>query len=83
MDMLTFSKEREPDFAAGRSECGRRRRRRADASAGPSELKVELRWRARRDDPHAHVRSEGIHRAVLNVATNAIDACDERDERRR
>jgi signal transduction histidine kinase/pSer/pThr/pTyr-binding forkhead associated (FHA) protein len=81
MDMLTFSKEREPDFAP------------ADLNtvvgdvveilgARAGELKVDLRWQPDPTIPTLTFDQDGIHRAVLNVATNAIDACDERDGER-
>ena len=58
MDMLTFSKEREPDFAAADlnavvGEVVELMQSRAD------ELNVQLRWRAGCDDSAAHVRSRG------------------------
>ena len=58
MDMLTFSKEREPDFAAADlnavvGEVIELMQSRAD------ELKVQLRWEAGCDDSPAHVRSRG------------------------
>ncbi len=78
LDMLTFSKEREPDFAA------------ADLNAvvadvvellqgRAGELQVELRWQPDTAIPQLTFDSEALHRAVLNVATNAVEACDERE----
>jgi two-component system NtrC family sensor kinase len=74
MDMLTFSKEREPDLAAGDLN---------DTVADVVELmqsraaekNVELRCELEANMPTLVFDSEGIHRAVLNVVTNAIDAC--------
>ena len=31
-------------------------------------------------DAATHLRPEGLHRAILNVVTNAIDACHDREE---
>ena len=53
MDMLTFSKEREPDLVADRIERGGRRRRRADANAAPPKLAVTLELDARRNASHS------------------------------
>ena len=39
MDMLTFSKEREPDLTVGQPQRGRLRRDRADAQSGPARCK--------------------------------------------
>jgi two-component system, NtrC family, sensor kinase len=78
LDMLTFSKEREPDFTAAdlntvMSEVVELIRSRAE------ELKVELRFEPDPSIPLLTFDSEGIHRAALNVVTNALDACDERE----
>jgi two-component system, NtrC family, sensor kinase len=78
LDMLTFSKEREPDFTAAglntvMSDVVELIRSRAE------ELKVELRFEPDPSIPLLTFDSEGIHRAALNVVTNALDACDERE----
>jgi signal transduction histidine kinase len=78
MDMLTFSKEREPEFAAADlnavvGEVIELMQSRAD------ELKVQLRWEPDATIPRLTFDSEGIHRAVLNIVTNALDACDQRE----
>ena len=77
MDMLTFSKEREPvpepanlnelvgDVVELMKARASEEQCRADVAAGP-------------DDADADVRSESMHRAVLNIITNAIDACHDR-----
>jgi signal transduction histidine kinase len=73
MDMLTFSKEREPELS------------RANVngvigdvvellSARAAEDAVELRWQPAATMPDMVFDPEGLHRAVLNVATNALDA---------
>jgi signal transduction histidine kinase len=75
MDMLSFSKDREPALEP------------ADLNetigdvielmqSRSSELRVQLSWEPCQAMPHVTVDPEGIHRAVLNIVTNAIDACD-------
>jgi two-component system NtrC family sensor kinase len=74
MDMLTFSKEREPDLAP----CDLN-----DTVAEVIELmqaraaekQVELSCDLTATPPTLILDPEGIHRAALNVVTNAIDAC--------
>jgi signal transduction histidine kinase len=74
MDMLTFSKEREPEMGP------------ADMNqvvgdvvelmqSRAKELGVELLWRPAGEMPTLTFDAEGIHRAVLNIVTNALDAC--------
>ncbi len=75
MDMLTFSKEREPDPEPGElnavvEEVVELMQTRAN------ELHVKLQWQPCDDLPTLLFDPEAIHRAVLNVVTNAIDACD-------
>lgn len=75
MDMLTFSKEREPETAP------------ADLNEVASEVVELMTARAREKGtdliftpaerlPLLVFDAEGLHRAILNVVTNAIDACD-------
>jgi signal transduction histidine kinase len=76
LDMLTFSKEREPDPVPSEindvvGEVVELTQARAD------ELNVKLEWQGGADIPTLVFDPEGIHRAVLNIATNAIDACEE------
>jgi signal transduction histidine kinase len=78
MDMLTFSKEREPDLMTANlnetiAEVVELMRVRAD------EAQVELLWRPGDPMPLLVFDPEGIHRAVLNVVTNAIDAVSDRE----
>jgi two-component system NtrC family sensor kinase len=81
MDMLTFSKEREPEMAP------------ADLTkvvgdvvelmeSRGTERGVEVRFERPAFLPKLTFDAEGLHRAVLNVVSNAIDACD-REARRR
>jgi two-component system NtrC family sensor kinase len=76
MDMLTFSKQREPDLATANVN-----RVVADAvelmHSRAEELEVELKWYPGEPMPDLVFDPEGLHRAVLNVITNAIDAAGE------
>ncbi|NQT17717.1 MAG: FHA domain-containing protein [Planctomycetes bacterium] len=79
MDMLTFSKEREPERAPANldqvvGDVMELMQSRAE------EVHVDLAWRPAASMPELVFDPEGIHRAVLNVVTNAIDAASERDE---
>lgn len=80
MDMLTFSKEREPDLGPAEinqvvTDVVELMQTRAD------DLDVRLKWYPDERIPTLVFDAEGIHRAVLNVVTNAIDAaCESPDE---
>jgi two-component system NtrC family sensor kinase len=79
MDMLTFSKEREPDLAPAElnetiGDVVELMQSRAE------EMNVRLTWQPDSTVPLLLFDSDGIHRAVLNVVTNAIDACHERED---
>ena len=76
MDMLSFSKERRPVLEL------------TDVNTvvadvvelmmpGAREAGVTLSARLSRDLPQAHLDPEGIHRAVLNIVTNAVEAVHE------
>ncbi|MGE0606434.1 MAG: ATP-binding protein [Pirellulales bacterium] len=76
LDMLTFSKEREPELLPAElnqvvADVIELMQSRAD------DLKVALRWRPAESMPLLTFDPDGLHRAVLNVVTNAIDACEE------
>jgi len=78
MDMLTFSKDREPDLEAGNlnetvGDVVELMKSRAE------EAQVTLAWQERADLPTFHFDADLLHRAVLNVVGNAIDACEKRD----
>jgi two-component system NtrC family sensor kinase len=79
MDMLTFSKDREPELAPAELNTVV-----GDVvelmTARAGELGVTLRFEPGDQLPTLTFDSEGIHRAALNVVTNAIDACDKRDD---
>ncbi|MFM7207546.1 MAG: ATP-binding protein [Planctomycetaceae bacterium] len=78
MDMLTFSKEREPDplptdVAAMIDDIVETVQQRA-ADQG-----VRIHWRPPADLPRLVFDPAGMSRAVLNVLTNALDAVEGRD----
>jgi len=73
MDMLTFSKDREPELAPADlnlvvADVVELMQTRAGEHA------VELAWTPAAEMPTLVFDAEGLHRAVLNVVTNAIDA---------
>ena len=75
MDMLTFSKERQPaleksDLNTTVTEVCELMQSRA------AELGVGLEWQLLDDLPLTTIDPEGIHRAVLNIVTNALDAVE-------
>jgi len=79
MDMLTFSKEREPDLTTADlnhvvGDVVELMQTHAD------DLDVALDWQPDGTMPELVFDPEGIHRAVLNVVTNAIDAAGENEE---
>ena len=81
MDMLTFSKEREPEPQS--ANLNETTSEVIDMMASRAEeLSVELVWRPAADMPPLMFDPEALHRAILNVVTNAIDACDDRENGR-
>jgi signal transduction histidine kinase len=80
LDMLTFSKEREPvpepsSLNEVTSDVVELMKSRAQ------ETEVELRFEPARTMPTLMFDPEAMHRAILNVVGNAIDACHECDEK--
>jgi signal transduction histidine kinase len=76
LDMLTFSKEREPELTASNlNEVVADVVELMQSRAG--ELGVELSYRPGEPMPTLVFDPEGMHRAVLNVVTNALDAAAE------
>lgn len=82
LDMLTFSKEREPDLQP------------ADINrvvgdvvelmqSRATDLEVALECRVASNIPTLIFDPEGMHRAILNVVTNAIDAAADSEEQGR
>jgi signal transduction histidine kinase len=74
--MLSFSKDREPslepaDLNETVGEVVELMQSRAE------ELKVKLTWEPCETLPEIQIDADGIHRAVLNIITNAIDASEE------
>ncbi|MFM8251575.1 MAG: ATP-binding protein, partial [Planctomycetota bacterium] len=81
MDMLTFSKEREPEMVPAQINeviadvCELMQARAADA-------RVQLECRPDPLMPPWTLDPDALHRAILNVVTNAIDACERRPDAR-
>jgi signal transduction histidine kinase len=78
MDMLTFSKEREPvpePSNLNELVCDVVELMKARAS----EENVELVWLPAPTMPMLMFDPESMHRAVLNIVSNAIDACHDRE----
>jgi signal transduction histidine kinase len=78
MDMLTFSKDREPELTPADlnetvNDVVELMKTRA------AEVNVSLVWHARSDLPPFQFDADLLHRAILNVVTNAIDACEKRE----
>lgn len=78
MDMLTFSKERVPepkpsDLNEVAADVAELMQSRAD------ELGVGLNWRPAENMPPLMFDPDAMHKAILNVVTNAIDACEDSD----
>lgn len=82
LDMLTFSKDRQPQWVAGNlNEVV------GDVidllQARAQDVGVALAWKADSNVAASMFDPDGVHRAVLNVVTNAVDACqssaDDRD----
>jgi len=77
MDMLSFSKEREPepvpsDLNALITEIVETVRQRA------AETRATIHWEPAADLPQLLFDPEGLSRAILNVVTNALDAVEDR-----
>lgn len=75
MDMLSFSKDREPDMTLSNinsviDDVIELMQNRAD------DQNIELIWTAKPNVPDSQFDSEGMHRAILNVVSNGIDACE-------
>jgi two-component system, NtrC family, sensor kinase len=79
MDMLTFSKEREPDLTlANLNDVVRDVTELMQTRA--EELRVELSSCPAAAMPELVFDPDGLHRAVLNVVTNALDAAGENEQ---
>lgn len=79
MDMLTFSKDRDPeavpsDLNAITLDAFETMQSRAD------ELGVEIHKDFCKEMPTLMFDPDALYRAILNVITNAIDSCDQRDD---
>ncbi|MBN1854320.1 MAG: FHA domain-containing protein [Pirellulales bacterium] len=79
MDMLTFSKEREPELAP--ADLNRITREAVEMmEAWANEMDVTLQFVPEASMPIMMFDPEGLHRAILNIINNAIDACDCTDD---
>lgn len=79
MDMLTFSTERQPKLEmASVNEVSRDVFELMHVAA--HERNIELRFAPDSDIPPSMFDIEGIHRAMLNIVTNALDAVDGQDK---
>ena len=78
MDMLTFSKEREPDLTTANINTVVRDVVELMQSRAQEE-QIELSCRLAENMPDLVFDPDGIHRAVLNIVTNAIDAVADAD----
>lgn len=77
MDMLSYSKEREPDMSM--SDLNEVVQDVATILANRAEeMGVWLTTTTDSSLPMGMFDSEGLHRAILNIATNALDACEGR-----
>jgi two-component system NtrC family sensor kinase len=81
MDMLTFSKEREPEMQQAHlnqvlGDVVELMQSRA------AEMGIQLVWHPDPAMPTLTFDPEGIHRAALNIVTNALDACSDRTDGR-
>jgi signal transduction histidine kinase len=76
LDLLSYSKEREPDYEwCDPGEPVREVYKLMHSRA--RESGVALKLEVAEDIPQAWFDREGIHRCLLNLLTNAIDACQE------
>ena len=78
MDMLSFSKERVPELVEGdlRQTVGDVVELMASRA---EEAQAQLIWHPPADFPVVRFDAEALHRAILNVVTNAIDAVESRE----
>ncbi|MEM7476664.1 MAG: ATP-binding protein [Planctomycetota bacterium] len=76
MDMLSYSKDREPSLTPG-DLCELIAEVVGMLWARASEAKVKLTWNPPKQDFVVSYDAEAIHRAFLNVLSNAIDAAKE------
>lgn len=75
MDMLTYSTEKKP--VLGRAQLNDVVREVCDLMNGvAAEYSVDLIWEPAEALPESAFDAEGIHRAVLNIVTNAIEAVE-------
>lgn len=79
MDMLSFSKEREPAIES--ADINQIARDVVELMAGRAkEMGIHLETSFDADIPMIQIDPEGIHRALLNIITNSMDALENRHE---
>lgn len=79
MDMLTFSKNRDPELEP--SDINKLVQEVVELmTVHAAELDVDLTWNPDNEIPILTFDPDGLHRAVLNIVTNAIDAAGENHE---
>jgi signal transduction histidine kinase len=79
LDLLNYSKEREPDYEL----CDPNRPAREVCELMASrcrDCRVNLKWDLEPGLSPCWLDREGIHRCLLNLVTNAVDACKERED---
>ncbi len=78
MDMLSFSKERQPELIE--TDLGQTITDVVDLmQARANEMNVQVKWQDPQQLKSISFDPEAMHRAILNVVTNAIDAAGARD----
>ncbi len=81
MDMLTYAKERQPEYAwTNARELVAPICEMMSAKAGDSGVQMD--WSAPRNGTEVEVDPQGIRRCLLNLVSNAVDACAGRAEGR-
>jgi len=77
-DMLSFSRDRVPELVSAdlNAVCGEVSEL---ATLRANESAVQFTWQPQMELPAASFDPEGIHRAVLNIVSNAIDAVHQTD----
>ncbi len=78
MDMLSFSKERQPELIE--TDLGQTITDVVELmQARANELSVQVKWQDPEDLKSVSFDPEAMHRAILNVVTNAVDAAGARE----
>ncbi len=75
MDMLSFSKERQPEMSSG-DLCETVDEVVELMQARAREIRAEFTWNRPQNFPSVSFDAEAIHRAILNILINALDAVE-------